>query len=87
MDDGESGSTALVMVRVRQAICGFRGHDAVLHFEAGRMSLVCTSCLYSTPGWDLRGDEPRTRLGVQSDAVIPQKSTAESVCHGFAPTN
>lgn len=38
--------------RVRQTLCGLRGHDALLHFEAGRMSLLCTSCDHETPGWD-----------------------------------
>jgi hypothetical protein len=41
--------------QVRQFICGLHGHDALLHFEQGRMSLQCTSCGYETPGWDLNG--------------------------------
>jgi hypothetical protein len=40
--------------RVRQLVCGMHGHDALLHFEQGRMSLQCTSCGYETPGWDLK---------------------------------
>ena len=40
--------------QLRQFICGLHGHDALLHFEHGRMSLQCTSCGYETPGWDLR---------------------------------
>lgn len=40
--------------QVRQFICGLHGHDALLHFEQGRMSLQCTSCGYETPGWDLK---------------------------------
>ncbi len=39
---------------VRQFFCGLHGHDALLHFEPGRLSLQCTSCGYETPGWDLR---------------------------------
>jgi len=39
---------------VRQFICGLHGHDALLHFEQGRMSLQCTSCGFETPGWDLK---------------------------------
>lgn len=41
--------------QVRQFVCGLHGHDALLHFEQGRMSLQCTSCGYETPGWDLKG--------------------------------
>lgn len=42
--------------QVRQAICGLHGHDALLHFEHGRMSLLCSSCGYETPGWELKGN-------------------------------
>ena len=42
------------MMRVRQFVCGLHGHDALLHFEQGRMSLQCTSCGYQSPGWDVR---------------------------------
>lgn len=41
----------------RQLLCGLHGHDALLHFEQGRISLQCTSCRYETPGWDLRTSE------------------------------
>ena len=44
----------MVTDKVRQFLCGLHGHDALLHFEQGRMSLQCTSCGYETPGWDLR---------------------------------
>ena len=41
--------------QLRQFICGLHGHDALLHFEQGRISLQCTSCGYETPGWDVKG--------------------------------
>jgi hypothetical protein len=47
----------MVTDKVRQFLCGLHGHDALLHFERGRMSLQCTSCGYETPGWDLWTDE------------------------------
>jgi hypothetical protein len=40
--------------QVRQLICGLHGHDSLLHFEQGRLSLLCTSCGYETPGWDVK---------------------------------
>jgi hypothetical protein len=46
---------ARAATQVRQLICSLHGHDALLHFEQGRMSLQCTSCGYETPGWDLNG--------------------------------
>jgi len=55
----ERGFGAMVTDKVRQFICGLHGHDELLHFECGRMSLQCTSCGYETPGWDLRtGQKP-----------------------------
>ena len=57
-----------MVTKVRQFICGLHGHDALLHFEEGRMSLQCTSCGYETPGWDLKAKtvvveaEPASRL-------------------------
>ena len=48
------------MEHLRQFICGLHGHDALLHFEQGRMSLQCTSCGYETPGWDVNPKADRT---------------------------
>jgi hypothetical protein len=59
-------------LRLSQVLCGFRGHDTLLHFEDERMSLRCVSCGYETPGWELnevpptvtvRGDARRHALG------------------------
>jgi hypothetical protein len=46
--------------QLRQFICGLHGHDALLHFGKGRLSLQCTSCGYETPGWDVRESPSRT---------------------------
>ena len=50
-----SGLVGRAAESVRQFICGLHGHDALLHFEQGRISLQCTSCGYETPGWDVQG--------------------------------
>jgi hypothetical protein len=47
---------ARMVGHVRQFICGLHGHDALLHFGQGRLSLQCTSCGYETPGWDVKGN-------------------------------
>jgi hypothetical protein len=52
---------------VRQFLCGLHGHDALLHFEQGRISLQCTSCGYQTPGWDVK------RVPVQAEEA-PQSA-------------
>jgi hypothetical protein len=61
----------MVTDKVRQFICGLHGHDALLHFEHGRMSLQCTSCGYETPGWDLRAsEEPQQAAEFESSRVV-----------------
>ena len=61
----------MVTDKVRQFLCGLHGHDALLHFEHGRMSLQCTSCGYETPGWDLNAsDEPRQAVAVEQPRVV-----------------
>ena len=54
---------------VRQFICGLHGHDSLLHFGQGRLSLQCTSCGYETPGWDVKGDPART-IGSRKARVV-----------------
>ena len=49
----ESGILDRVGDRVRQFICGLHGHDPLLHFERDRLSLMCTSCSYESPGWEI----------------------------------
>ena len=51
---------------VRQFLCGLHGHDALLHFEQGRMSLQCVSCGYESPGWDVKGVPARTEAPVEA---------------------
>jgi hypothetical protein len=50
-----SGFFARTADHVRQFICGLHGHDALLHFDHGRISLLCTSCGHESPGWEVRG--------------------------------
>jgi hypothetical protein len=52
--DTPQGLVARATSQVRQFVCGLHGHDALLHFEQGRISLQCTSCGYESPGWDVR---------------------------------
>src|SRR5688500_607634 len=40
----ESGLAARMITRLGQVLCGLHGHDAVLHFEANRVMMRCTSC-------------------------------------------
>ena len=62
----ENGLLGRAAEQMRQFICGLHGHDALLHFEQGRISLQCTSCGYETPGWDVKGQtEPQAPMAAK----------------------
>ena len=54
--------------QLRQFMCALHGHDTMKHFERGRMSLLCASCGYETPGWDVKTAAAR-REGADSARV------------------
>jgi len=68
--DPPSGLASRAMLQVRQFVCGLHGHDALLHFEQGRISLQCTSCGYETPGWDVRSVPSRTEPAAEPRRVV-----------------
>jgi hypothetical protein len=52
--------------RIRETVCALSGHDAMLHFERGRISLRCVTCGHETPGWTvgpsrLRSQQPHSQ--------------------------
>ena len=55
---------------VRQFICGLHGHDSLLHFEEGRMSLLCSSCGHETPGWDVKAQPVQRELTQRQTRVV-----------------
>jgi hypothetical protein len=59
-----------VALRVRQGVCGLHGHDALLHFDKGRMSLLCSSCGHESPGWDLTGSRASHEVTRVADAQV-----------------
>jgi hypothetical protein len=54
---------------VRQFICGLHGHDALLHFAPGRLSLQCVSCGYESEGWDLKGAHPHQDVSTEKRVI------------------
>lgn len=63
---------ARVADRLRRLICGMHGHDSLLHFEHGRMSLLCSSCGYESPGWELKAKHlPQTTPARQRIVRMP----------------
>ena len=51
-----------VITQLRRFICGLHGHDSLLHFGEGRVSLLCSSCGHETPGWDVKGAPARSQV-------------------------
>lgn len=64
------GAIGRAAEHVRQFLCGLHGHDALLHFEQGRISLQCTSCGYETPGWDVRAAPARPEARQAARQII-----------------
>lgn len=56
--------------RMRQAICALRGHDALLHFDTDRLSLLCTSCGYQSPGWEVKNTIRREPAPLQARRAV-----------------
>jgi hypothetical protein len=50
----DNGMMSRVGEQLRRFICGLHGHDSLLHFSDGRVSLLCSSCGHETPGWDVK---------------------------------
>ena len=46
----EAGAAAAWLRRVR---CGLAGHEMMLQFEPGKLSLRCHGCGHETPGWSV----------------------------------
>lgn len=57
----ETSLVGRLATRFGQVLCGLHGHDSVLHFEANRVMMRCTSCGHDTPGWEISGQGPRMR--------------------------
>ena len=56
-------------LQLRQLMCGLHGHDTLMHFERGRISLLCASCGYETPGWEIKAASVRRESGDSSRVV------------------
>ena len=56
------GVVGRLLHRLSQAVCGLRGHDAIMHFEGKRVMMRCTACGHETPGWEINERAPRKRF-------------------------
>ena len=56
---GASSGGRATVTWLRQTLCSLTGHAMLLHFESSRLSLQCTSCGHTTPGWAI--EESRGR--------------------------
>jgi hypothetical protein len=53
---------ARTATRLGQLLCGFRGHETVMHREGKRLMMRCTSCGHDTAGVEISDREPRRRF-------------------------
>ncbi len=58
-----------VVTTVHQSLCGLQGHDALLHFDHGRISLLCTSCGHESPGWEVKPGAAPARIAPKAALV------------------
>jgi hypothetical protein len=75
------GFLARLATQTRQWICGLGGHDALLHFENERISLLCTSCGHQTPGWEAKGSPLTRRAERLTAAHEPVAARPSRVIH------
>jgi hypothetical protein len=69
---GGGGVITAVSARLRTFVCGLGGHDVLLNFEPGRLSLRCTSCHYESPGWTLK--DPVAHTGRKRRPILLEQS-------------
>lgn len=69
------GLVGRVLQLLGQLLCAVRGHDSVLHFEGTRVFLLCTSCGYASPGWDVGHRRPRLRFRGDPHRHVLRRST------------
>jgi len=67
----DNGVMSRVGEQLRRFICGLHGHDSLLHFSDGRVSLLCSSCGHETPGWDVKAN-PARHEAVRPDRRVVQ---------------
>ena len=55
---------------VRRFFCGLHGHDALLHFEDGRISLLCATCGHESPGWEMGRRSARSERATAPQPMV-----------------
>jgi len=64
------GLLSKAALQLRQFMCGLHGHDSLMHFEQGRISLLCASCGHETPGWDIQETPARHQNQASSARIV-----------------
>ncbi|MFN7918127.1 MAG: hypothetical protein U0Q55_22470 [Vicinamibacterales bacterium] len=80
-------ATTDYVTKIRQLVCGLHGHDTLMEFGRGRLSLKCVSCGHETPGWDIK---PQSRVAPQGTGTpverrIPALFTGARRLHDAFP--
>jgi hypothetical protein len=66
------GLFSQLTLKVRRGLCALHGHDALLHFDKGHVSLLCTSCGHQSPGWQFGGAAERRGAPVATAHASPR---------------
>jgi len=64
------GLLSKAALQLRQLVCGLHGHDSLMHFEQGRISLLCASCGHETPGWDVKASSLQRTRSESSQRIV-----------------
>jgi len=64
------GLLSKAALQLRQFVCGLHGHDSLMHFERGRISLLCASCGHETPGWEITETTATVQKPAQSPRIV-----------------
>lgn len=43
---------------LKQWLCGLSGHESLVQYEPGRLSLKCVNCQHESPGWEIGKHKP-----------------------------
>lgn len=62
----DDGLLTRLAAKIRQGVCALHGHDSLLHFDNGRISLMCFSCGHESPGWDVGNRAARHQAAAPS---------------------
>jgi hypothetical protein len=77
------GLLSHVTSKIHQGLCGLHGHDSLLHFDQGHISLLCTSCGHQSPGWEFGGTAAKRRAATTASTAPASRPTGRRLLIPF----